>query len=323
MYPLKFKPIYQEKIWGGRNLGRKFVRELPAGSIGESWEISCHGDDISEVANGDYAGISLKELISRYGDDILGQALSQASGQAFKAGAGFNSSAVPDAGDFFPLLVKIIDARDNLSVQVHPDDEYAAENEAGARGKTELWYILNAEPGARIIYGLKDEIGQEEFMEAVEASRIQETLNEVKVKTGDYFYMPAGTVHAIGEGVMLAEIQQNSDLTYRVYDWDRVDADGNSRELHIEKAFEVIDFTKTFSPGETGGKPVLVSNQDFRLSELISTSFFDVNLLEVYKRYQADTEGKRFYIYLNLGSQVTLNYAGGSMKIAKGETVLI
>ena len=319
MYPFKFKPIYKEKIWGGRNIGRKFARELPAGSIGESWEISCHGDDISEVANGSYAGLSLKELISRHREEILGPEL----GQASKSGARLNSNSVPDLGNFFPLLVKIIDARDNLSVQVHPDDAYAAENEARASGKTELWYILNAEPGARIIYGLKAEVGQEEFREAVGASRIQETLNEVRVQTGDYFYIPAGTVHAIGEGVMLAEIQQNSDLTYRVYDWDRTDADGNSRELHIEKAFEAIDFSKGFSAGETGGKEVLVANQDFKLSELISTNFFDVNLLEVYKRHQADTEGKRFYIYLNLGSQVTLNYAGGSMKVASGETVLI
>ncbi|MFW5873739.1 MAG: class I mannose-6-phosphate isomerase, partial [Bacillota bacterium] len=209
------------------------------------------------------------------------------------------------------------------SVQVHPDDAYAAENEAGASGKTELWYIINAEPGARIIYGLKAEVGQEEFMEAVEASRLQETLNEVRVQTGDYFYIPAGTVHAIGEGVMLAEIQQNSDLTYRVYDWDRVDADGNSRELHIEKAFEAIDFTRTFSAGETGGKQVLVDSQDFRLKELISTGFFDVNLLEIYKKYRADTQDRRFYIYLNLGSQVRLNYGGGSLKIAGGESFLI
>ena len=346
MYPLKFKPIYKEKIWGGRNIGRKFARKLPAGSIGESWEISCHGDDISEVANGSYAGLSLKELISRHSKDILGQDYDQAP----TPDADSNSNADTAPGDIFPLLVKIIDARDNLSVQVHPDDAYAAENEDGASGKTELWYILNAEPGARIIYGLSDDIGREEFIEAVEASRIQETLNEVPVKTGDYFYMPAGTVHAICEGVMLAEIQQTSDLTYRIYDWDRVDADGNSRELHIEKAIDAIDFTRKHQPAQSysaqgklaQGKTaqsnstqdkltqlkadqsnLLINNPEHQVRHLTSSNFFNVELVNIFRRYAGNTKGRRFYIYMNLGSQVRINYNEGSLRIAKGESFLI
>ena len=329
MYPLKFEPIYKEKIWGGRNLERKFARELPAGPIGESWELSSYGDDISVVASGSYAGLTLDKLISNNQEEILGQ----------------EYSPDPNSSTLFPLLVKIIDASDNLSVQVHPDDSYAAENEAGDNGKAELWYILNAEPGARIIYGLKEGISQQEFTEYIGTPDFAGLLNQVKVKTGDYFYIPAGTVHAIGKGVMLAEIQQTSDLTYRLYDWDRVDDDGNSRELHIEKAIDVINFDQGNKLAENGSaagrsEPVgvtpdraepegvtrgklLIGNPEHQVRELKSSALFNVELVNIFSRYSGNTKDRRFYIYMNLGSQVKINYSGGSLKVARGESFLI
>ena len=326
MYPLKFEPIYKEKIWGGRSLGRKFARELPAGPIGESWELSSHGDDISVVANGSYAGLTLDKLISSNQEEILGQELA------------------PDlnASSLFPLLVKIIDARENLSVQVHPDDAYAAENETGGSGKAELWYILNAEPGARIIYGLKEGVSRQEFTEAIGTPGFARLLNQVKVKTGDYFYIPAGTVHAICKGVMLAEIQQSSDLTYRLYDWDRNDDAGNSRELHIDKAIDVINFNhnqpahkRTTSGNQHQARQtssnqhqirsgsLLIDNSNHQVRQLKNSNFFNVELINIFKRYTGNTKNRRFYIYMNLGSEVKINYSDGSLKVAKGESFLI
>ncbi|MBF8436546.1 mannose-6-phosphate isomerase [Halanaerobiaceae bacterium Z-7014] len=329
MYPLKFKPIYKEKIWGGRSLARKFARELPAGPIGESWEISSHGDDISIIANGDYAGLSLLELIAKKRQEVLGRELS-----------GKNRKLSED--NLFPLLVKIIDARDNLSVQVHPDDAYAAKNEAGGSGKTELWYILNAEPGASIIYGLKDGVTRDQFTQAVGGPDFLDLLNFVPVKTGDYFYIPAGTVHAIGKGVMLAEIQQTSDLTYRLYDWDRTDDAGNFRELHIDKAIDVINFNHNQpgheplasgnqhqtrqTPGnhrQTRPGNLLIDNPDHQVRQLKNSNFFNVELINIFKRYTGNTKNRRFYIYMNLGSEVKINYSDGSLKVAKGESFLI
>ena len=323
MYPLKFKPIYKEKIWGGRSLARKFARELPAGPIGESWELSSYGDDISIITNGDYAGLSLLELIAQKRQEVLG---SELSGKDRKL----------SSNNLFPLLVKIIDARDNLSVQVHPDDAYAEKNESAGSGKTELWYILNAEPGARIIYGLKDGVTRDQFTRAVGSPDFLDLLNFVPVKTGDYFYIPAGTVHAIGKGVMLAEIHQTSDLTYRIYDWDRTDEDGNSRELHIDKAIDVINFNhnqaahKPDHERQTSGNQrhtwpgnLLINNPNHQVRQLKNSNFFNVELINVFKCYTGNTKNRRFYIYMNLGSEITINYSDGSLKVAKGESFLI
>ena len=302
MYPLKFEPIYKNKIWGGRNLKRIFNKNIHEESVGESWEIASHENGESIIKNGTYKGMTIQELVTEQGQKVLGE------------------KAVDKYYKKFPLLIKLIDAQDNLSVQVHPDDQYASRFEDGESGKTELWYILNAEPGAKIIYGLQENINKEQFKEAIKNSSINKLLNEVEVKTGDFFYIPAGTVHAIGKGIMIAEIQQNSDTTYRVYDWDRVDDKGNSRDLHINKALDVIDFNRN---NPIKAEKIIVKNTNYKLTELINTEYFNIRTVEIYKRYKADTKNKRFYIYMNLGSEVTINYNDGKMKVRKGETILI
>ena len=302
MYPIKFDPVFKNKIWGGRNLKRLFNKNISEGPVGESWEIASHDNGQSIIKNGTYRGMTIQELIAYQGQLIFGE------------------KAEDEYYNKFPLLIKLIDARDNLSVQVHPDDQYASKYEDGESGKTEFWYILNAEPGAKIIYGVKENITKQQFKEAVNNSSINKLLNEIEVKSGDCFYIPAGTVHAIGKGIMIAEIQQNSDMTYRVYDWDRVDDNGNSRELHINKALDVIDFKIS---DYIKAEELLIKNTDYKLAELINTEYFNVRTVEIYKNYKANTKNNRFYIYMNLGSEVTINYNDGRMKIKKGETVLI
>ena len=212
MYPIKFENIYFEKIWGGSSL-KSFRENVPEGNIGESWDISCHPNGMSIVANGSLKGRTLKSIIDEYGYDLMGNKVSV---------------------ERFPLLIKLIDAGERLSVQVHPDDEYALKYERD-QGKTEAWYVLKAEPGAKLIIGTKD-CSKEEFISALEGNYLEKYLNEVPVKKGDCYLIKSGMVHAICEGVTIAEIQQSSDLTYRVYDY------GRPRELHKTKALDVIDF---------------------------------------------------------------------------------
>lgn len=227
LYPLTFHPIYKEKLWGGRRLEELLDRSLPSGAIGESWDVAAHANGVSVVDQGELAGKSLVELVRLYGSELLGVKGQEMDGK-------------------FPLLLKFIDARQDLSVQVHPDDNYAALNLQGELGKTEMWYIVHSDPGAWIIWGLRPGVTREQFSEAVEkgGSQILDCLNIVQVKAGEIYPISAGLVHALGAGVVVAEIQQNSDTTYRVYDWDRVDDQGQARELHIAQALEVIDFSQ-------------------------------------------------------------------------------
>ncbi|HPT82613.1 MAG TPA: class I mannose-6-phosphate isomerase [Limnochordia bacterium] len=224
LYPLTFHPIYKEKIWGGRQLERILGRALPPGPIGESWDVAAHPHGTSVVERGPLAGRTLTELVEDYGEELLGTALNLGK---------------------FPLLLKLIDAHDDLSVQVHPDDQYVQRHSGEAFGKTELWYIVHSEPGAWIIWGLKPGVTKAQFTQAVAegGEAILACLNKVPVQAGEVYPISAGLVHALGAGCLVAEIQQNSDTTYRVYDWDRVDGEGRSRELHIEQALEVIDFS--------------------------------------------------------------------------------
>lgn len=221
LYPLLFKPIYKPYIWGGRNL-EKIGKVIPKGQIvAESWEISDHGEDVSIVANGPLKRKTLHELVQTYGEDI----------------------SPPTKNGRFPILIKFIDANRRLSVQVHPDDEYAMTHESpDEMGKTECWYIMSAPPGAKLIMGLKEGYTRESFEKMLRDGKIEETLNWVEVKKGDVLFIKTGTVHALIEGIMVCEIQQNSDTTYRLYDWGRVGPDGKPRPLHIEKALDVINF---------------------------------------------------------------------------------
>lgn len=224
IYPIKTKPVFKQYLWGGSALKTKFSKPIPDDFAAESWEISCHDDGLSYVGNGEYEGKTLKEVIFSDKKNMLG-----------------NCNACS-----FPLLVKILDASDKLSVQVHPDDEYAAKHENGERGKTEMWYVIDAKPGAHLVYGLKPGTTKEDFSEAVNNNHLEDILNFVPVKKGDSFFIPSGTVHAICEGLLIAEIQQSSNTTYRVYDYNRIGKDGKKRELHVEKAKDVINYS--FSP---------------------------------------------------------------------------
>jgi len=224
-YPMFFEPVLKDYIWGGRNL-EKLGRDLPeTGKVAESWEISGHEDGMTVVKNGTYAGKSLPELLKLLGKDLVG-ANNQWALERQK----------------FPLLVKLIDAESRLSVQVHPDDDYAREHEGNELGKTEMWVILSAKPEAAIIYGLAEKTTPETLRQAIDEGVLESYLNKVFIKAGDHVCVPSGTVHAILEGALIAEIQQNSNTTYRMYDWNRVGDDGESRALHVERALDVLDF---------------------------------------------------------------------------------
>ncbi|MDF1519935.1 MAG: type I phosphomannose isomerase catalytic subunit [Brevefilum sp.] len=226
-YPLLFEPVLKYYLWGGRNF-QKLGRELPENTeVAESWEIAAHKDGMSIVLNGKYKGQTLGDLFSELGECLVG----------------FNNQWALDRGKF-PLMVKLIDANQSLSVQVHPDDTYAMAHEGNELGKFEMWVIIDAEPGAEIIYGFREQIDKETFREAVEKGTLGKFLHHIPIKKGDHICVPSRTIHAILEGALIAEIQQNSNTTYRVFDWNRLGDDGKPRALHLEKALDVIDFAQ-------------------------------------------------------------------------------
>ena len=213
---IKLTPIFHEKIWGGRQLETVFGYDIPDGPIGECWAISAHPNGDCQIAEGPYAGHTLSWLWAEH-RELFGNC----------------------EGKEFPLLIKILDAKDDLSIQIHPNDEYAAEHENGSLGKTECWYVLDCEPGAFLYYGFDHEVSKEEFAERIKNNTLTEVLNAAPVHKGDCFFIPSGTLHAICKGIVVAEVQQNSNVTYRVYDYGRVGADGKPRALHVEKALDV------------------------------------------------------------------------------------
>ncbi|EYE89427.1 mannose-6-phosphate isomerase [Fervidicella metallireducens AeB] len=272
LYPLFFNPIYKSTIWGGRNLEKIFNRKIPDGNIAESWEICCHGEDDSVVSNGFLKDKKLSELIEMYGFKLLGNNC-----------RGFNK---------FPLLIKFIDAKDKLSVQVHPTDEYALKYE-GESGKTEAWYVVNGKKGAQLIYGTKKDINKGDFLNSLYSGNIEECLRFVDIKNGDFVFIPSGTVHAILDGVLILEIQQNCDLTYRIYDWNRVDKKGNLRPLHIDKALDVIDFN---FKGEVI-QPAISSFGGYNFSSVINCSYFKIDLVKVSERFEDYSSMDSFFTF--------------------------
>jgi mannose-6-phosphate isomerase len=264
IYPLTFSPVFRDYIWGGRNLETILGREIPAGIVAESWEISGHPSSPTRVDNGPMAGKTLPEIL-----ELLGLAL-----------VGRRSQAMLARGRF-PLLIKLLDANKPLSVQVHPDDDYARQHENGELGKTEMWYILYAKPDAHLIYGLKAGVTPEKFYQSLEAGNLEACLHRLPVKAGDAVFIPAGSVHAILEGILLAEIQQNSDTTYRVYDWNRVGTDGKPRPLHIDQAMDVINFEQiepTTSPVK-----LVEENKELRHEVIAACPYFNVEKFTFYK----------------------------------------
>ena len=298
LYPLKFQPIYQDYLWGGRNLA-KLGKEIPEGKVAESWEISCHPKGVNLVANGVWAGTPLTELISELGEKLLGTELYQARVSSF------------------PLMVKLIDANERLSVQVHPDDQYALQCESGELGKNEMWYILDANPDAELVYGLRPGVTEEIFIQALATGEIEQCLNYVPVAPGDVFEIPAGLVHAIGAGILLVEIQQNSNLTYRIFDYNRIDQGGNPRELHLEKALQVIDF-RANDQHRSGGLGLNVEKKT-----LVSNTYFTVELEQINNEMIEKTDGSRFFIYVILEGTGTIWANEQLTTVTKGESILI
>lgn len=262
VYPMLFDPVLKDYIWGGRHLER-LGRALPEeGVVAESWEIAAHQDGTTVVANGHYRGQPLTAVHAELGLDLIGvnNAWAQARGK-------------------FPLLVKLIDAAQPLSVQVHPDDVYALAHEDNELGKTEMWYVLHAEPGADLVLGVTAGTRREAFRESLLAGRLDPHLHHIPVRTGDHFCVPAGTLHAIMSGLVMAEIQQNSNATYRVYDWNRLGADGRPRPMHVEKALDVIDFANV-EPGICPPEPV-TSEGGCRRSLLCRNRYFTAERVEL------------------------------------------
>jgi len=297
LYPLKFKPIVKDKIWGGPRL-RDVLGKKASDKAGESWEISCVEGDVSEVENGYLKGNNLIELAEVYMGDLMGDKVYEKYGLEF------------------PLLIKFIDASDVLSVQVHPDDELARERHS-SYGKTEMWYIVESDQG-ELIAGFNRELDKEAYEKHFKAGTLKEILNHEKVSPGDIYYMPAGRVHAIGAGVLLAEIQQTSDVTYRIYDWDRTDDAGKPRELHTELALDAIDF----SPVKNYKTPY--QSLENSTVPVVDSPFFTTGVIKLDQPVDKDYNLiDSFVIYMCMEGAAGIAYDGGVEQIHKGETLLI
>ena len=255
LYPLKFKPVLKDKIWGGSRLNQLFGKNNNSDKLGESWELSGYENDESVVSNGFLEGNNLTELIEIYMGELVGD------------------KVYDEFGLMFPLLFKLIDANENLSIQVHPGDEVAAERH-NSFGKTEMWYVVAAEQGSELIIGFSKDCTSEEYLDALENDKVEDLLQRVPVKPGDVLFIPAGLVHAIGKGVVVAEIQQSSDITYRIYDYKRVDDSGNERELHTDEALDVINFSASLNPKTEYS---LLENQ---IVPLVSCEYFTTNIIK-------------------------------------------
>lgn len=296
MYPLKLSAPLKDYIWGGERLKSEYGF-ISSEKIAEAWVLSNRPDGQSVVQNGELKGKTLGEAIEIFDRGCLGK-----NAEKFR---------------YFPLLIKLIDAKDKLSVQVHPDDGYSLEHE-GEFGKTEMWYVLDAAPGAELIYGLKRSVSKEELKKYINEDRITEICNFVPVKKGDVFFIPAGTVHAIGEGMLIAEVQQNSNITYRVSDYGRLGADGKPRELHKEKALEVIwgeptplkrEYGETVAPG-------------IKEKHLADCEYFKVSVIDLDGKTVTD-EKDSFVSLLVLEGEAALRCAGGDMQIKKADSLFI
>ncbi len=300
LYPLKFSPILKERIWGGRKLVDLFAKKANSEMIGESWELCGLPDNESIVSNGHLAENNLAELIEVYMGDLVGDEI------------------FDKYGEEFPLLFKLIDAQDNLSIQVHPNDDLAAERNIGL-GKSEMWYVLHAEPNASLILGFNEPCSSEIYQDALEVGNVETLLKKVEVHAGDCFFIPAGLVHAIGKGLLIAEIQQSSDTTYRIYDYNRVDASGNHRELHVEEALESINFDKYH---ESDRKNRKVLNQSM---ELVNCEYFTTNKISFDRPMRLDySEIDTFKVYMCVDGDVIIETAGNEQVVlSKGETCLI
>lgn len=300
VYPIKFTPILQEKIWGGTKLKSLLNKQSDKENIGESWEISDVDNNISVVSNGDYKGKTLQDLIVAFKGDLVGEKVFE------------------HFGGKFPLLIKFIDAKEALSIQLHPNDTLA-KSRHNSFGKTEMWYVMQADVDANLIVGFKDNCDKEMYLNYLNQNKIADLLNTDIVKSGDVYFIPTGRIHAIGAGVVLAEIQQTSDITYRIYDWDRKDSQGKGRDLHTDLALEAIDY-KAKAPYKTDYK--LLENE---IAPLIKCPYFTTNIIELNEKIVIDNSKKdSFVIYMCTKGTAHITYGDNdNIELKTGETVLI
>lgn len=300
LYPMKLKAPLKDYIWGGHRLSDEYGKKSDLEKVAESWELSCHKDGVSMIENGEYSGMTLTEYFERFG----------------KGGLGKNAQKF----EYFPILIKLIDAEDNLSVQVHPDNEYALRVER-EYGKTEMWYIVDCKPGSSLIYGFDHSVTKEEFSRRIEDNTLLEVVNRVPVKKGDVFFIEAGTLHAIGKGILIAEIQQNSNTTYRVYDYGRVGADGKPRQLHVQKAIEVTDLCPPSKKAGPVGQPE--QKNGYRQTLLAQCEYFTVRRLEIEYCAQLMADDTTFHSLLILDGEFELDYGFDSIPLVKGDSVWV
>lgn len=299
MYPLRFEPIFKERLWGGEKLRTVLGKPATGSQIGESWEISGVPGDESVVAEGPYAGQRLTELIAAFPEALLGRRV------------------LEQFGTEFPILVKFIDASQDLSIQLHPDDRLARARH-GSFGKTEMWYIMDADPGARLIVGFERDVSRREYEKALAEGRLTELLHYLEAKPGDGIFIPAGKIHAIGAGVLLAEIQQSSDVTYRVYDFNRRDASGRLRELHTDLALDAMDFSRR-------DDFILGYRRDAdQTCNMARTPYFTTNYLNLTRTFEADLGSRdAFTIFLCVSGGARVRLGPSQAELKTGETLLI
>ncbi|MFV8353471.1 type I phosphomannose isomerase catalytic subunit [Flavobacterium sp. XS2P14] len=297
LYPLQFDPIFKERIWGGEKLKTLLKKPISSTITGESWELSTVEGDVSVVANGAWKGKSLTAVIDDAPVEILG------------------TEVYTRFGKQFPLLFKYLDAREDLSIQVHPNDELAKKRHHSF-GKTEMWYIMQADDDARIIVGFKEKSNASEYLENLKNKTLLSILEFIKVKSGDVFFLETGTVHAIGAGLVVAEIQQTSDITYRLYDFDRLDASGNTRELHVDLALEAINYDKV----ETKKEYTKKTNSS---NEIVECPYFTTNFIPLDGQISISKSGKSFTVYMCTEGSFELEYSNSKTQYKNGDTVLI
>jgi mannose-6-phosphate isomerase len=300
LYPFKFESVLKEKVWGGNALVTRYNKPQTGSlNIGESWELSAIADNQSVISNGFLAGNNIEELVEVYMGDITGDSIYE------------------KFGNEFPLLIKFIEAREDLSIQVHPGNALAKERHQ-AYGKTEMWYILESEKGSKIYTGFREGVTKEMYEEALTTGKLADLLNVESVEAGDIFFTPAGRVHAIGAGIVLVEIQQTSDITYRIFDWNRKNSGKEQRELHTELALDAIDFTAT---GKNKIRKDPTANNS---ANLVCCEFFNTNIL-----FLNNTVRKEYYlidsfvVYICIDGEFIISWDESSLKVFKGETVLL
>jgi mannose-6-phosphate isomerase len=297
MHPIIFEPILKDRIWGGEKLKTLLHKNNPTNTIGESWEISGIKNEESIVTDGEYQGKTLNQLINEFPEEILG------------------TSVFKKFGKEFPLLFKFLDAKQDLSIQLHPNDALAQKRH-NSFGKTEMWYVVQADPKSKIIVGFNKNCSPEEYLTHLKNETLPSILKEISVKEGDAFFINTGTIHAIGKGIVIAEIQQTSDITYRIYDWNRKDSKGNTRELHIDLALEAINYTSI--------NPECNYSKNSNQSNLIANCpYFETNFIPLQGTYNSSNNKNSFTVLMCINGNFEIEYNSQRKSYKKGDTILI